>query len=286
MIKLVAIDMDGTLLTDNKIISANTKETLLKARKNGVNIVLTTGRPLDGLKNTLEFLEFERNPKDYYGHIIQDHVICFNGALVTNLNTKQNIADITIKGAHLHELHKLSKQLNTNIHAFSVKDGLIAQKISKYTQVEMDINHIPIKLLRFGDISNEEDIVKVMLIDEPEILDTAIAKLPAKLYDTYTIVRSTPYFLEFLNKEANKGTGLAKLAKHLNIVPGEIMAFGDAGNDMHMIEYAGLGVAMDNAISQLKQIAQFVAPSNNKDGVATTLQQFSIDKIRFQKPLF
>lgn len=280
MIRLVAIDIDGTLLTDEKSISNNTKKTLLNARKNGVKIVLTTGRPFEGLTATLNTLEFNTNDKDVDGVTIQDYVVCFNGALVKNLYTNDIITDITLQGNHLQEIYQLSQQLGTNIHAFSATQGLIAPKISKYTQLEMDINNISIQLVDFQNIDASEKIVKVMLIDEPHIIDSAVRNLADQLYDKYTIVRSTPYFLEFLNKEANKGLGLKMLAEYLGIFPGEIMSFGDAGNDLHMIKYAGLGVAMDNATDEIKAAAQFVADSNNNDGVAKTLQQFSIDRIK------
>ncbi|ONI44304.1 HAD family hydrolase [Candidatus Epulonipiscioides gigas] len=274
MIKLVAIDMDGTLLKDDKTISQNTKDIILKARKNGVKIVLATGRPMEGLKSTLEFLELDSE---------EDFVLCFNGALVENVKTKEVIGQVTIKGEHLHELYKLSQTLGTNIHAFSSTKGLIAPKMSKYTQVEMDINNIPIQLMDFNSIEANEDIIKVMLIDEPAIIDKAVANLPKDLYDKYTIVRSTPYFLEFLSKKVNKGVGLQILAEYLNIKPIEIMSFGDAGNDIHMIEYAGLGVAMANATNEVKQASQFVTKSNNEDGVAHAMKQFSLDTIKLLK---
>ena len=106
-----------------------------------------------------------------------------------------------------------------------------------------------------------------MLIDEPKILDKAIEKLPKEIYEKYMVVKSTPYFLEIINKDSSKGVGLAALAKHLNVKKEEIIAVGDAGNDIAMIEYAGLGVAMANAQEDVKKIANEITKSNQEDGV-------------------
>ena len=115
-----------------------------------------------------------------------------------------------------------------------------------------------------------------MMIDEPEILQKAIDNLPEDLYEKYTVVRSAPYFLEFLNKEANKGTGVGMLADHLGIKKEEVICVGDAGNDLHMIEYAGLGVAMENATDDVKEKAGYITKSNNEDGVAHVIEKFML----------
>lgn len=106
--------------------------------------------------------------------------------------------------------------------------------------------------------------LKVMMIDEPAILDRAIARIPQEVKEKYTVLKSAPYFLEILDKRVNKGTGVKSLADVLGIKPEEIMAIGDQENDIAMIEYAGVGVAMDNAIPSVKEVANFVTKSNPK----------------------
>ena len=132
--------------------------------------------------------------------------------------------------------------------------------------------------MNFDTISNDEVIVKIMMIDEPEILGPAMEKLPKEVFEKYTVVRSTPYFLEFLNKEVNKGVGVEMLAKHLGVKQEEIITFGDAGNDLHMIEYAGLGVAMANAFDEVKEAANYITDSNEYDGVAKAIEKFILNK--------
>lgn len=114
--------------------------------------------------------------------------------------------------------------------------------------------------------------LKVMMIDEPAILDQAIARIPQEVKEKYTVLKSAPYFLEILDKRVNKGTGVKSLADVLGIKPEEIMAIGDQENDIAMIEYAGVGVAMDNAIPSVKEVANFVTKSNLEDGVAFAIE--------------
>lgn len=207
-----------------------------------------------------------------------DYVLSYNGALIQKTKSKEAVAKIALRGSDLHYLKKLSSELEVNIHAFSEKVGLITPKNSKYTEVEAEINNIEIHEMNIDNIPDDEVIIKVMMIDEPEILGPAMEKLPKEVYEKYTVVRSTPFFLEFLNKEVNKGVGVEMLAKHLGIKREEVMTLGDAGNDIHMIEYAGLGVAMGNAFEEVKEVADYITDTNENDGVAKAIEKFILDK--------
>ena len=265
MYKLIALDMDGTLLREDKTVSQRTKDAIKKAKDKGVTVVLATGRPIEGVHKYLEEL-------DMLGE--NDYVLSYNGSLVQKSKTKEIISKVTLKGTDTTYLYNLSKEIGVNIHSFSEKEGLITPKDNKYTRVEADINGIKFKEFSFDNIDPEDVMVKVMMIDEPEILEKAIDKLPKDIYEKYTVLRSAPYFLEFLNKDANKGTGVELLAKHLDIKPDEIITMGDAGNDLHMIEYAGLGVAMGNAFEEIKKVANYITDTNENDGVAKVIEKF------------
>ena len=103
-------------------------------------------------------------------------------------------------------------------------------------------------------------------------------KIPQEYYEKYTIVRSTPFFLEILRPEENKGSGISLLAKEIGLKQEEIICVGDAGNDKHMIEYAGLGVAMGNATDEIKGMADYVTLSNDEDGVAHVINKFILEE--------
>lgn len=268
MYKLIAIDMDGTLLREDKSVSERTKNAIKLAKEKGVYVVIATGRPIDGVSRYLEEL-------DMLGE--NDYVLSYNGGLVLKTKSREVVSKTALTGADLHYLHNLSKELGVNIHAFSEVHGLMTPKNSKYTEVEANINGIKIAINDYSDIEDDHSIIKVMMIDEPEVLQKAIDNLPKEVYEKYTVVRSAPFFLEFLNKKVNKGTGVELLAKHLNIKQEEIMTFGDAGNDLDMIVYAGMGVAMANAFDEVKEAANYITDSNENDGVAKAIEKFVLN---------
>lgn len=269
MYKLIALDMDGTLLTTDKRVSEKTKTAIKAAEAKGVKIVLASGRPLSGISKFLEELDLLKE---------DDYVLSFNGGLVQNTKTEEIVSKVSLKGTDLKYLYEISKKLNVNIHAFSAKEGLIAPKISQYTEYEAEINGIDINIKDFNEVEDDEDIIKVMMIDPQEILDPAIEKLPSEVYEKYNVFKSSPFFLEFTHKEVDKGLGLHKLGDHLGIKREEIIACGDAANDLSMVKYAGLGVAMGNAIPEVKEVAEFITATNDEDGIALVIEKFVLNE--------
>lgn len=268
MYKLIALDMDGTLLTTDKKISKNNEEAIKAAEAKGVKIVLASGRPLNGLNRYLEELDLLKG---------EDYVLSFNGGLVQNTRGKI-VSKVSLRGSDLKKIYKVSKELNVNIHAYSTKDGLITPKTSECTEYEATINGININIRDFNEVDDDEDIIKVMMIDPQEILDPVIEKLPGELYEKYSVFKSAPYFLEFTHKEVDKGLGLKRLGEYLGIKREEIIACGDAGNDLSMVKYAGLGVAMENATPEVKEAANFITTSNDEDGIAKVIEKFILNK--------
>lgn len=264
MYKLVAIDMDGTLLREDKTVSEKTKDVIKKAKEKNVKVVLATGRPVDGVKRYLEELNLCHD---------NEYVLTFNGAIIKEIGTDRVICRDTLRGNDLEYLYEVSKKVGVNMHAFS-NEGCITPKMNKYTELEGRINGIDVYEIDYSSISRDKEIIKIMMIDEPKVLEAGIKNLPKEVYDKYTVVRSAPYFLEFLSKTCHKGAGIKALAENLGIKREEIIAIGDAGNDLHMIEYAGLGVAMGNAFDEVKENADFITNSNEEDGVALVFEKF------------
>ena len=264
MYKLIAIDMDGTLLREDKTISDKTKEMIQKANEKGVKIVLASGRPIEGLERYLEELKLVTE---------EDYVMSFNGSVIQNVKTKEIISKNILKGSDLKVLYKLAQQIGVNIHAFT-KQGCVTPIMNEYTKLEGSINGIEVHEVDFNTIDDQEDVIKVMFIDPEPVLAAAMEKIPAHIYEDFTVVRSAPYFLEFLNKASSKGTGVRALAAHLGIQREEIICIGDAGNDLDMIEFAGLGVAMGNAFEEVKAAADYITLDNDADGVAHVIEKF------------
>lgn len=176
MYKLIAVDMDGTLLREDKTISDRTKEAIRGAVQKGVKVVLASGRPIEGLERYLNELELTSE---------NDYVMSFNGSLIQNVKTRQIVSKNILKGSDLKKLYALSKEIGVNIHAFT-KQGCITPKMNEYTQLEGRINGIEIYEADFDTLSEEEDVIKVMFIDPQPVLEEAMKKIPEAYYEEFT----------------------------------------------------------------------------------------------------
>lgn len=263
-IKLVAIDIDGTLLNSNKELTARTKEVIAKAKTQGVKVVLATGRPYPGVVESLKALNLEENG---------DFVITYNGSLVQASDTQKTISSYGLTYAEFIEIEALSRQLKVHLHTIDRENIYTANHhISPYTMHEVGLTGMHLYYRSIDQMTEELEIVKMMMIDEPEILDEAIAKIPDWFKEKYTTAKSAPFYYEILHPQANKGQALSDLAAHLGIKQEETMAIGDNENDLAMIEYAGIGVAMGNAVPALKAVADIETLSNDDEGIAAIFE--------------
>lgn len=271
MYKLIALDMDGTLLKEDKTISKENFEAIKKAKEKGVKVVLSTGRPKKGIEKYLKELDLISD---------EDYCVTYNGSVIQNTGTEEILHKKLLTSEDAHYLHSLSKELDINIHALT-PTSCIAPKLTKYTELEVTLNGIDFEEVDFTTLTDSTPIIKIMFIGEPDKLSEAMDKLPEEVYKKYTVVQSAPFFLEFLDKSVNKGTGVKALADSLGINKNEVICIGDAGNDIHMIKYAGLGIAMGNAFSELKKVANYITYTNEEDGVAHVINKFILNTPNF-----
>lgn len=267
MYQLIAVDMDGTLLNHKKEISERNRQAIKAAKSIGKTVVIATGRPLIGIKRYLESLEMTGD---------KDYVIAFNGALVQEAKSGRLIAKKTLSLEDYKRLYEVSLDLGVHIQALS-EHHVMTPVANPYTDVEANINLIETEIIPVAEVSETMTIVKVMFVDAPEKLDAAVERLPEWVKETYTIVRSSDIFLEFLDKSVDKGAGVAALAAELGITAEQVICVGDAGNDLAMIQYAGLGVAMANAFDEVKSAADYMTSSNEDDGVAEVIEKFMLE---------
>ena len=271
MYKLIALDIDGTLLNSEKKITEDVYNSIQKAKQQGAKVVLSTGRPLPGVTPLLNELNLTEEG---------DYVICFNGAVVQEVKSKNVISNIEMCHEDFKIIYELSKQLNTHVHINTPTNLIIPEETPhKYTVHESNLNGIGIVSMNENDINDDITFCKIMIIDDPEKLEEVINNIPNELYEKYTIVRSAPFFLEFLNKSANKGTALTALCETIDIPIEKSIAVGDEENDQHMIKLAGLGVAMGNARDSIKEIADYITKTNNEHGVAHVIDKFILENI-------
>lgn len=268
-IELIAIDMDGTLLNPQHQITPAVKQAIAEARRKGVHVVLATGRPYVGVQDYLRQLDIQ-GPGDF--------CITYNGALVLQAADGACILQETLGFEDYLYVEQMARELGVHFQAFDFDTLYTSNKdIGKYTVHESEMTGIPLKYRSVEEMNPEIRFPKLMMVDEPELLDHAIARIPAEAWERYTILKSAPYFLEILHRKVDKGTGVKMLANHLGIARENVMTLGDQANDTAMIEYAGLGVAMGNAIPELKAVAQYVTTTNTEDGVARAIEKFVLN---------
>lgn len=264
-IKLVAVDIDGTLITDDRKVTSQVFEAVQEAKANDVQVVIATGRPIAGVTGLLEELNLNQ---------IGSYVITFNGGLVQDAETGEEIVKETMSYEDYLDIEFLSRKIGLHMHAIT-KEGIYTanRNIGKYTVHESTLVNMPI-FYRTPEEMASKEIVKMMMIDEPDVLDAAIKNIPKEFYDKYNIVKSTPFYLEFMLKSVSKGNAIIHLAEKLGLDMDQTMAIGDAENDRAMLEVVGNPVVMENGSPELKKIAKYITKSNNESGVAYAIREW------------
>ncbi|CQR24904.1 haloacid dehalogenase [Streptococcus varani] len=267
-IKLVAVDLDGTLLTDKREITTEVFDAVQDAKKAGIKIVIATGRPITGVQQILKDLKLT-DPGDY--------VITFNGGLVQDAATKEDVVKETLTYDDYLDIELLSRKLGLPMHA-STKKGMYTanRNIGKYTIHEAMLVDSPV-FYRTPEEMADEEIVKIMMVDEPELLDQKIKQIPQAFFDKYNISKSAPFYLEICPKTASKGKAIKYLADYLGLTLDQTMAIGDQENDRSMLEMVENPVVMENGTPELKKMAKYITKSNQESGVAYAIREWVLD---------
>ena len=272
MIKLIAIDMDGTLLNEKKHIDKAQKEAIHEAVEAGIKIVLCTGRPLYGILPFYEELGLSELDSEGY-------VILNNGCSIHKTKDWELIDQVNFTSDDIEYLYKFSESYDINFtlvndtYYFNIGRKPTDELIKDAGFVFSDITNISLKEAKNG----KHKIIKIMFLGNPNIMADFQKENENILKDKYSSVLSQPYVYEILPKGNNKGTGLKKLAKKLGIKQEEIMAIGDGNNDIEMFEYANYSVAMENGTELAKKAAKYQTDSNENDGVAKAIRKYALN---------
>lgn len=263
--KLIALDLDGTLKNSKNKITDKTREALIKAQEKGVKVVLASGRPTPGLRHEAKELRLD----EFGGYLLS-----FNGAHVCDYQTKETIYEQTLDMNDAKKAYDRSKEFHLACMTYD-NDIVISEDIDdEYVKVEGNINDIALSRVSDFKVSLKDPIHKVLLTGKPDYVAEIIDEFKEPFGDSLSIYRSAPYFIEIMAQGIDKAASLDRLVKYLNIKQEEVMAFGDGYNDLSMIEYAGMGVAMNNAVDGVKERANYVTLSNDEDGIAYALDKF------------
>lgn len=268
-IKIIAIDLDGTLLNDKKEIMLRTKKALIEASKKGVYVVLASGRPIKGMLPLIKELELDKK---------LNYVINFNGAAINKTDDFKSIYNCNLMVDEMLEIEEFAKKHNVHSHVF-INGECYIEENGEYSDMEANLNYIPLHLIKYSDLDKNSIVNKYMFADDPNKLKEIYHLIPKEFFEKYTVVFSAPFFLEFLNKETNKGQALKYLCEYLKIDASEVMAIGDEENDYSMLQFAGHKIAMENANPKLKGIATEVTASNNDDGVGKIVEKLVLNNV-------
>ena len=262
MIKCIITDIDQTLTDAEMKLTSRTLEVAGKARAQGIQIVLCSGRPFPGMRDYLEALGL--NQRAYCS-------VGFNGGVLYENGTGTVLRAAFFEPETLREIVAELRRVNVNFHLespSSIVTGL--NPVKHYTVRDSFITNMPLEVAKFEDLLQWSDICKIMIADKPETLDSLV--LPERLKTKAKFVRSRPYYLEVVPLNVHKGLGVEAVAARYQLKKAEILGVGDGLNDLELLEASGMKVAMENGADALKQIADVIAPPHDQDGFARLLE--------------
>lgn len=266
MIKLIAVDMDGTLLQSNNQIGEETKQALKKVDEAGIKVVPASDRPLPGVIPYMG--ELAINGDDNYA-------VLYNGGLVQSISGNVLISH-QFDYDEFRKFIQLQKQnpgVNLHFmkeHDYWTLDRRLSTKMAKMSAV----SGAPFVVKDFDEVPADFQFIKAEYTGPKNKLDRLEQNIPEWLKD-YNVARSDPMILEINKHEASKGRGVHQLAQKLGIKDDEVMIFGDQGNDISMFKNPDFKkVAMGNAIDEIKEKADFVTKSNDEAGIAYAIDKF------------
>lgn len=264
-IKLIAIDLDGTLLNEDKEIAAENKEIIQKLHDEGMEIVLATGRPFNGYWWIRQELGLEG---------WDDYTICNTGAFVRRNADGKVIVDNSLTKEDYEKITSFLDDEDLQISLFT-KDILYnnADEVNEGFLTDQNIMMMPRqKFADFDDIP--EKVARINFMGKEEELDKFYEKHKDKLESEYMTMRNETYSLEVLKKSSGKANSLEKLCEYLGISTDQVIYFGDGANDKKAIELAGVGVAMAAADDETKEVADYTTKENDDGGVAHFLKEY------------
>lgn len=271
-VKAILLDIDGTLTDDHKKITEDTKRALMIAQQYGIRLVIASGRPSRGIFPYGDQLDM----REHHGIFV-----CYNGARVVDCETGKVLLDITIpvdlSKAVLEHMKKFdvkpiithgSHMVVEDVYNCMVKDGDRTFNVIEY---ESRMNGY--RLMETEDLAAYTDfpVNKILTAGDSDYLQEHYKEMSAPFVGKLSMMFTSDFYYEFTAPGVDKGTALSKVMAQLNIRPEECIAFGDSENDIPMLEYAGIGVAMGNAQQKVKDIADEITDDNNHDGIAKSL---------------
>jgi Cof subfamily protein (haloacid dehalogenase superfamily) len=268
-IRMLAIDLDDTLLRSDLSISFRTRNTIKKAQAAGVMVVLASGRIPAAIEGFARLLGLHKQ---------RGYLICSNGAIVEESNTGNIIRDVTLPTAAAMTAYDLASAEGFSVQIYE-DDIMYISRSNEFADYDQKITGLRQVVVENFRAMVEAGCHKLLIPGDPMILRPLESLLRTYIGRDATIFTSKPYFLEILPPNTDKGTALAAVAELHQIPQEAVLAIGDSMNDEAMIRWAGIGVAMANGDDRIKDIAELITEkTNDDDGVAEIIERYILKK--------
>ena len=257
--EVLVLDLDGTLTNSEKVITEVTRRAVIDIQRAGKTVVLASGRPVNGVVNPARELKLE----EYGGYTLS-----FNGGRITECSTGAVIYNRTLPPDVIAPIWEYVKTV-PGLDLISYSDTQIISGIhtNRYNDVEAKSSIMEIVSVDDFPAALNFPVNKMIVSGDPDRVSTVIEPLREQYRDRLNIYLSEPFFLEIMPQNVDKAYALDILLKHLGMTAENMICCGDGYNDVSMIRFAGLGVAMANAQEPVREAADFITYSNDEDGV-------------------
>ena len=263
--KMIALDLDGTLTNSDKIVTPETKEALFRFQEDGGRIILASGRPTQGIVPIARELKLEQ-----YG----GYILAFNGSRIMNCTTGEVLFNQTLKMEEVTKLHELTVKYGMNILTYEGDTIYTENGDDEYAKIEQKITGMNMEQVPNIAQALNKPANKCLMTGEPSKLLKVEPLIKEAMAGKIEVYRSQDFFLELVPKNVDKAASLHSLLTQLGMTEKQLIACGDGFNDLSMIQFAGLGVAMSNAHKDIQKQADYVTLSNDEDGIAHVLEKF------------
>lgn len=266
-VKLIALDLDDTLLNDQREISDKNVNVLRRAATLGIYVVLCSGRAEQGILPMVRRLDLAGTQGGRF-------IIAVNGCSVFDLHKRDRIYEKKVDGDTLLRANALAREMGFYTEVYG-SDVIYTQKATKWTTMDSDMCHVRLEVPSDYENFLKQGFVKMLIPGDPDQLQVLQSKFRMEFGENASVFVSKPYFFELLPPKCGKGQAINFLADHLGISRKETLGFGDSWNDEDMIRECGFGVAMKNGLPEIQDLADFVTEkTNNESGVGDFIEKY------------
>ena len=266
-IKLIAMDLDGTLNNDRKEITPKTHAALMDAQRRGIRLALASARPSPGLFKERDILQMQ-----HFGGILMS----YNGGRITDAASGRVLFETAMDIRQAKQVLRRLERLPVTPILDDGKQFFVTD--ADGYKVDYECRNNRMTCTQVDDLADFLSFapVKILMSVLPERLKDVQAQIAAFLPEELSVVQTAPFYLEVIPRCIHKGQGIRDICRVLDLETSQVIAFGDAENDIPMLKEAGIGVAMGNAGDAVKAAADYITSSNNEDGIAAALERLRV----------